>query len=147
VSMRFPDERMAQFVVSYAATSLDQYRVVGDKGDLEVSPGFTFGAGLKHRLTVGDRISEKAFSATDQFGGELHYFSDCILRGWEPEPNGLEGLADVRIIAAIERALESGHVQKIDAIAPRRHLGPTRVEKLPLVKPPRLVGAAAPGEG
>jgi hypothetical protein len=34
----------------------------------------------------------------DQFGPQLVYFSNCILRDIAPESSGNEGLADVRII-------------------------------------------------
>lgn len=148
VSLRFPGHRLAQFTVSYAGNPIDQYRVVGEKGDLELSPAYMFGLGLKHRLTIGEKTTEREFPATDQFGGELHYFSDCILHEHEPEPNGAEGLADVRIIAAIERALETGEVQKVEAGGAARPLpDPRQVERLPMVKAPELVEAAAPGEG
>ena len=41
------------------------------------------------------------FPQRDQFAAELVYFSDCILQDEAPEPSGVEGLADVRIIEAI----------------------------------------------
>jgi predicted dehydrogenase len=148
VSMRFPEDRLAQFTVSYAANPVDQYRVVGELGDLEVSPGFMFGLALKYRLTVGEETSEREFPATDQFGGELRYFSDCILGNREPEPDGSEGLADVRVLAAIERAIETGQTQVLTATpAAKAPPEPRQVEKLPMVEAPELVDAAAPQEG
>ncbi len=106
-----------------------------------------FGLGLKHRLTIGEKTVEREFPTTDQFGGELHYFSDCILHDREPEPNGAEGLADVRIISAIERALVTGEPQKIEGGSSDRQLpDPRQAERLPAVKAPELVDAAAPGE-
>ena len=35
-------------------------------------------------------------------GAELVYFSDCIALDKKPEPSGSEGLADTRIIRAIQ---------------------------------------------
>lgn len=148
VTLRFPGHRLAQFIVSYAGNPVDQYRIVGEKGDLELSPAYMFGLGLKHRLTIGENTTERVFPATDQFGGELHYFSDCILHDRPPEPNGAEGLADVRVMAAIERALESGEPQKVDGGGnARQPLDPRQVERLPMVEAPELVEASAPGEG
>ncbi|MCO5399664.1 Gfo/Idh/MocA family protein [Ralstonia soli] len=147
VTLRFADHRVAQFVVSYSGANVDQYRVLGTKGDLEVSPGFTFGVGLRHHLTLDGKTQERAFDATDQFGGELQYFSDCILNNREPEPNGEEGLADVRVLAAIERALESGQPQNLGPFRRHARMEPAQVRKLPPVPSPDLVDAAEPSKG
>ena len=147
VTLRFADHRVAQFVVSYSGANIDQYRVLGTKGDLEVSPGFTFGVGLRHHLTLDGKTQERAFDATDQFGGELQYFSDCILSNREPEPNGEEGLADVRVLAAIERALESGQPQNLGPFQRRARMEAGQVRKLPPVPAPDLVDAAEPSQG
>ena len=147
VTLRFADHRVAQFVVSYSGASIDQYRILGTKGDLEVSPGFMFGVGLKYRATIDGKTHEQAFDATDQFGGELQYFSDCILNNREPEPNGEEGLADVRVLAAIERALESGQPQNLGPFQRQGRMETAQVLKLPPVPSPELVDAAEPGKG
>jgi len=147
VTLRFADHRVAQFVVSYSGTNVDQYRIFGTKGDLEVSPGFTFGVGLRHRLTLDGKTQEHTFDATNQFGGELQYFSDCILHDREPEPNGEEGLADVRVLAAIERALESGQPQNLGPFHRQGRMETSQVRKLPPVPAPELVDAAEPSKG
>ncbi|CAJ0720349.1 Glucose--fructose oxidoreductase [Ralstonia edaphis] len=147
VTLRFADHRVAQFVVSYSGASIDQYRILGTKGDLEVSPGFMFGVGLKYRATIDGKTHEQAFEATDQFGGELQYFSDCILNNREPEPNGEEGLADVRVLAAIERALESGQPQNLGPFQRQGRMETAQVRKLPPVPSPELVDAAEPSQG
>lgn len=147
VTLRFADHRVAQFVVSYSGASIDQYRILGTKGDLEVSPGFMFGVGLKYRATIDGKTHEQAFDATDQFGGELQYFSDCILNNREPEPNGEEGLADVRVLAAIERALESGQPQNLGPFQRQGRMETVQVRKLPPVPSPELVDAAEPSQG
>ena len=41
VVMKFPGERLGTFTLSYGANPMGQYRIVGTKGDLEVTPGFT----------------------------------------------------------------------------------------------------------
>ncbi|SEP77796.1 Predicted dehydrogenase [Faunimonas pinastri] len=147
VTMRFPDDRLAQFTVSYGANEVGQYRVVGTKGDLEVTPGFTFGAPIGHKLTVGDEKSEKKFDPTDQFGGELKYFSDCVINNRDPEPGGEEGLADVVIMEAIERSLASGRPEKVTPVARSRYADQSEKQELPPIEPPDLINASAPGEG
>ena len=147
VMLRFPDDRLAQFTVAYGLNAINEYRVVGTDADLLVNPGFTFPGPLKHQLRVGDSKTRSDFPATDQFGGETHYFSDCILNDLDPEPDGEEGLLDVRVIAAIERALATGRPQEL---APYRRLKaplPTQVRDLPPVNVPSLVRAWEPSQG
>ena len=142
--LKFPGERLGTFTVSYGANPMGQYRVVGTEGDLEVTPGFTWQKGLTHKLTIGEKESEKTYGKSDHFGGETQYFSDCVLDDKHPEPDGEEGLADVLVIKAIEESLKTG---KPVAVKPlQRKQWPTReqIVKLSPVKPGEMVNAAPP---
>lgn len=108
VILRFPGERLATFVASFGASDRDEFRVVGTEGDLLVEPAFQFKAALKHRLTVDGETTEEEFPKRDQVAPEIVYFSRCLLEGEDPEPSGWEGLADVRIIEAINRSASEG---------------------------------------
>ncbi len=146
VTMRFPEERLACFTVSYGANPIDEYRVVGTQGNLEVNPGFGFTEPLRHKLRVGTLVSERVFAKTDQFGAETKYFSDCILENRDPEPDGEEGLADVRVLLAIEEALETGVPKPITARSERKvRPGRDQIIRLAPVTSEDLIGAAAPG--
>lgn len=147
VTLRFPEDRIAQFTVSYGANSVGEYRVSGQKGDVSAQPGFTFGAPITLRVTRGNETRETTFDPTDQFGGELKYFSECIIEGRDPEPDGEEGRLDVRVIAAIERALKEGTPQKLEPVERRKRPDPAQAVSLPPIKPPDLVDAAEPGKG
>ncbi|MBV8911459.1 MAG: Gfo/Idh/MocA family oxidoreductase [Acetobacteraceae bacterium] len=145
VLLRFPEERLAQFTVAYGLNAVDTYRVVGTEGDLQVSPGFGFDARLRHRLTVGESTIETAFPEVDQFGGETAYFSACILQDLEPEPDGEEGRLDVRVVAAVGRALETGQSQALAPVQRTKRPHPDQARNLLPVKSPPLFHAAAPG--
>ncbi|MCK8785653.1 Gfo/Idh/MocA family oxidoreductase [Roseomonas sp. NAR14] len=148
--LRFPGGELAQLTVSYAAEGMNgvgTYRVAGTTGDLVVVPGYSLEEGLTHRLTVNGRTSENAFPATDQFAGETRYFSDCILNGYDPEPDGEEGRCDVRVLAAIERALATGRPQTLQPLERRRRPEPAQAVVIPHEPPPGLVHAAAPQKG
>lgn len=144
VTLKFPEERLAQFVVSYAGNSIDTYTVGGSKGDVVVSPGFTYGKSLEYQLTVGQDKKTESFKNTDQFGGEVKYFSDCILNGKDPEPDGGEGLMDVSVVEAIVRALKSGTIEKLSPVKRSKRIETSQVEKLSPVKPPEPVDAESP---
>ena len=145
VTMRFPNERLSQFTISYGANPMSQYRIVGTEGDLEVSPGYSIPEPLEHTLTVGEKKSTKSFGKVDQFGGETKYFSDCVLDDKEPEPSGEEGLADVRVIKAIEESLKTGRPVQVSP-GQTRTQRPSRAQvmKLSAVKQGEMVNAAPP---
>ncbi len=144
VILRFPGERLAQFTVSYYANTLDSLQAVGTKGSIELNPAYMYGKSLEHFATIGDKQEHKEFKSTDQFGGEMKYFSECILNSTTPEPDGYEGLADVRVAEAIHRSLKSGAWEKIEPTPIDTRIDPAQVQELKAVKPPELVDASSP---
>src|SRR5215471_15211485 len=104
--LRFPDDRVASFTCSFGASDRSAFEVVGSKGMVKMDPAYEMASTLKAGLISGGRTIKRTFPKRDQFAPELIYFSDCILHNRKPEPSGLEGLADVRVIRAI---LESAH--------------------------------------
>jgi predicted dehydrogenase len=101
VVMRFPEDRLATFTCSFGAADVSRYALIGTKGVLRVEPAYEYARALKHQLTGGEKSKSRTFPKRDQFAAQLVYFSDCVLKDKAPEPSGLEGLADVRIVEAI----------------------------------------------
>ena len=148
VVLRFPKERIAQFVVSYSAASIDSFTVVGTKGSIEMNPGFTYGKPLEQFVKIESSENHESFKTTDQFGGEMKYFSDCILNGRDPEADGEEGLADVRVIEGILKAIETGLPQKLPPFQRTRRIDvEAQLERLSQVHPPKDVHASSPQLG
>ncbi len=141
VQLLFPGQRLAQFIVSYGANAVDHYRIVGTEGDLNIEPGFTWQAKLNQQLTVGTKKSEKPFDMVNQFGGETRYFSDCILDDRHPEPDGWEGLADVRIIQAVEKSLAEKRPVAIKPMIRPHRPSLDQVETLPAIRKEKMVNA------
>jgi predicted dehydrogenase len=123
-TLHFPGGRLGQFLVSFGGDDLDQYRVIGTKGQIEVSPGYRFDRAIKLKLSRGGETVERSFPQYDQFSGQSAYFSDCILKGVRPEPDGGDGLADVVVMRAIEESAKTGRPQKI--VLPPRPSHPTK---------------------
>lgn len=116
VVMRFPQGRVATFTCSFGAADISRYTLIGTKGVLRADPAYEYAIALKHQVTVGEKTTKKTFPKRDQFAAQIFYFSDCILKDREPEPSGLEGLADVRIVEAIcesARTRKPVHVPEI----------------------------------
>ncbi|SDR63885.1 Predicted dehydrogenase [Rhizobiales bacterium GAS113] len=121
VLLRFPSGGLAQFVASFGAAAVDNYRVVGTSGDLELDPGFRFETAPRLRLRRDGKIVETQFPQIDHFGAQVAYFSDCIAARTPPEADGDEGLADLRALIAIENACLSGQPQMISSPPRLRH--------------------------
>jgi predicted dehydrogenase len=145
VTLRLPGDRLAQFTVSYYANQVDSLIVAGTEGSIQMDPAFGFGQGLAHRRRIGEKDSSETFKSTDQFGGELRYFSDCIIEDRSPEPDGEEGLADLLVIEAIVEAMRTKQPVKVEPSGRTRRIDPEGQEQtLRAVSPPTPVNAASP---
>jgi glucose-fructose oxidoreductase len=142
--LRFPDERLATFVCSMGSSSVSQYDVVGTEGVLRVSPAFNFGKPLALALTVKEKTTRKTFAAGDQFAPELLEVSDCVLGDRDPEPSGEEGLADVRVLRALDASARTGKPVKLPPFERTRYPDPDQEIHRPLGRRPRLVHAQEP---
>ena len=69
---------------------------------------------------MGEKTEKRQYPKRDQFAAEISYFSECILNDREPEPSGQEGLADIRVIEGIYKAVKSGRVIKLSAFDKRK---------------------------
>lgn len=145
VTLRMPGNRLAQFTVSYFTDQIDNLTIAGTKGSIHMDSAFGYGQGLEQfRKKSGNREHE-VYKATDQFGGELKYFSECILKGRTIEPDGEEGLADLLVIEAIVAALKLGGSVKVPPLQRMRRIDPDEQEqRLKLVDIPEPVKAAKP---
>jgi glucose-fructose oxidoreductase len=124
VILRFPGERLANFICSFGASDRSRYEIVGTRGSIVVDPAFEYAEGLAYELTVGARKQKKRFAKSDQFAPELVYFAQCVRGNRKPEPSGKEGLIDVAIIEAIHESISTGGWVDLST-APRRQQRPT----------------------
>jgi glucose-fructose oxidoreductase len=107
-TMRFKDERLASFTCSFGAADRSTYTIVGTRGSITLDPAYEYAVGLAYTMKIAGRERKRKFPKSDQFAPELIYFSDCILKDRDPEPSGLEGLADVRVIEGMLRSIRTG---------------------------------------
>jgi len=144
VVMRFPGQRLASFTCSLGATDVSRYSLIGTRGVLAAEPAYDYSLELRQHLIVeGKRVSRK-FPKRDQFAPELLYFSECILNDKQPEPSGLEGLADVRIIEAIYESVKSTRPVKVPALPQKKRPELEQQIYRPEHEQPELVNAKPP---
>jgi predicted dehydrogenase len=146
-TLRFPGERVAAFTCSFGAADVSEYRIVGTKGDLALEPAYEYAMALQHRLTLDGERKERRFAKRDQFAPELLYFSDCVLKNHEPEPGAEEGLADVRIIEALYRSVQSGQPVELAPYEKRERPSLEQEIRRPPIDKPRTVHTQAPSGG
>jgi glucose-fructose oxidoreductase len=142
--LRFPGERLATFVSSFAAHDHNHYEVLGTKGRIRVEPAFEFARGLGWEAQIGGRKRSRRLKKSDQVAPEILYFADCVLEDREPEPSGREGLADVRVLRALMRSAATGRKVRLAPFVKRPR--PTLEQQIrrPAVPQPELVAADPP---
>ena len=144
VVMRFPEERIATFTCSFGAADVSRYTLIGTEGLLTADPAYEYAMEIKHHLTIGEKTKTRTFPKRDQFAPELIYFSDCILNNKEPEPSGLEGMADVRIVQAIYESAKTRRVVELPELpAKKRPTGRQEIHR-PAHGKPKTVRAKSP---
>ena len=145
--LRFSNGRVASILCGFGSAKVSQYRLVGTKGDLVLDPAYEYAGTLRYKLTVDGESSERRFAKRDQFAPELLYFSDCVLRGRDPEPSADEGIADVRVIGALYRSAAAGRAMQLAPFRKRERPGLEQEIRRPPIEKPELVRARAPSGG
>ncbi|MCA1829837.1 MAG: Gfo/Idh/MocA family oxidoreductase [Myxococcales bacterium] len=142
--LKFPGDRLAQFTVSFGSFEQDQYRIVGTKGEIVLDQGYEYEGPRTLELSTENGTRTRRFKPSDQFAPELIAFSRAVLDDTAIEPDGEEGLRDVRIIvAALKSAREN---RPLTLVWPPRHRRPEPRDRMyrPPVREPPSVNVQAP---
>ena len=125
-TLRFPLDRVAQFTCSFGAHDRAHYQVIGTEGFLTLDNAYEYAADEMRLEVVGKHGTKtRTFAKRDQIAAEIEYFARCIRDDLDPEPSGWEGLADVRILQALQSSARFGRAVPIDPVprAQRPSLG------------------------
>lgn len=139
-TLRFPGERIANFICSFGAGDTATYEVMGTKGSVRLENAYEYIQPVEMTITVEGKETIKTFAKRDQFAPELVYFSKCIQKDIQPEPSGEEGVNDLRIIDAIFESAKRGAAIKL--FSRRKTTRPSLKQELwrsPIRKEPKLV--------
>jgi predicted dehydrogenase len=142
--LRFPGQRIAQFTCSFGSGDVASLELVGTQGMLRIEPAYEYVGSLKWSLSIKGKQKERTFPPGDQFAPELIHFSDCILNRKTPEPDGYDGLADVRIIDAIFQSAKLRRAVRIRPVTPQRRITPAQAIQRRPVRKPDVTRAEAP---
>jgi predicted dehydrogenase len=115
-TLRFPQDRVAQFTCSFGAYDRAHYQVVGTQGFLTLDNAYEYATEMTLHVEGKHGPKTRTFTKRDQIAAEIEYFAKCIREDLDPEPSGWEGLADVRILQAIQASARFGRVVPIEPI-------------------------------
>jgi predicted dehydrogenase len=102
--MQFPSGLVVQGSSSYGAALSSFIFIQGTKGWVCLTPAFPFDE--ERRLTgkIAGRALEKKFKVVDEFAPEIDAFAEAIQRKQPVEPDGMQGLRDMKIMHTIYEA-------------------------------------------
>jgi predicted dehydrogenase len=144
VSLRFPHERVAQFTCSFGATDRAHYELIGTEGVLTLDNAYDYTGNMYMHVSGKHGEKNRTFEPRDQIAAEIEYFARCVREDIDPEPSGWEGLADVRILAAIQQAARFGRAVPIEPVLrPRRPNLGQDIEIEPHARP-EIIAAQSP---
>ncbi len=143
--MRFPNDRLATFTTSFGTADIDTFQLSGTKGHLRLDPAYDFNSKPKLITQIEGSSRQQSFPRRDHVAAELVYFSDCVLNDKTPEPDGWEGLADVRIVRALYQAAETGQPVRLEPFdRPRRPDADQQIDRSAGWFKPELINAESP---
>ena len=110
-ALKFPGGTEAHCSCSFGASENRFFRVEGTNGVVEMDSAFGY-YGQELRLSSDDASRRFKLKPVDHFAAEMDHFAECILKDKQPRTPGVEGLTDMRIIAAIEESIRTGRSVK-----------------------------------
>lgn len=121
-NLRFPSGFIASCMTAYGTHSTKDYRLLGSNGWARLDPAYPYrGQSLhvarKREGTESEEVVERRLTAKNQFALEMDHMAACVRNDKKPRTPGEEGMQDMKIIAAIYEAAQSGSIVKLPAVA------------------------------
>src|SRR6056297_807440 len=117
--LKFPSGVLANLDCSFGTHRSDFYRVACTEGVIELSPAFSYnGQTLKtHQKTEASggkpAVVTCQLTEVNHFASEMDHFSRSIINDQAPPTPGEEGLADMKILAALDRSIRESKPAKV----------------------------------
>jgi len=107
--LEFPDDVQAACTATQNGFETGHLRIVGEQGELLLEPAFFNRDAASLTLKRGESEASIEFPDVDQMEEEFDYFANRLLTDGAIEPDGEHGLVDMRAMAAIYEAGETGN--------------------------------------
>jgi predicted dehydrogenase len=115
--IRFPDDRLAHLHTSFGEEPTSVLTIFGDEGSIRLNGAYEPYHPSTLEVVRGGQREDITFEPVDALAAELGHFSNSVLRDVVPEPSGIEGLTDVRIVEAIYRSARDGRPVTLPRVA------------------------------
>jgi predicted dehydrogenase len=110
--LRFPSGLLAHCGCGFDETSCRDYRVIAKDGFFGLDPAYDYHGIRGYANTAKGREELKA-PDINQFAAEMDHMAECVLNDKQPLTPGEEGLADMKVVAAIGPSIDEGKVVRI----------------------------------
>ncbi|TLD71845.1 Gfo/Idh/MocA family oxidoreductase [Phragmitibacter flavus] len=116
--LRYPSGALAHCDCSFGTSESRFFRVLGTEGYLRMDPAFSY-RGLRLHMKEGDaksgdaEVKELVLQPVNHFAAEMDHFSSVILNGDKCLTPGEMGLADMKIVEAIEKSWKTNEPVKL----------------------------------
>ncbi|HEX8914613.1 MAG TPA: Gfo/Idh/MocA family oxidoreductase, partial [Humisphaera sp.] len=110
--LRFPSGALAVNTCGFDAHESRQYRVVCQKGWIELDNAFAY-RGQRMRVAKGKEVAEQQIVPVNHFASEMDNFSDAVIQNQPVRTPGEEGLRDMVCMHWIDEAARTGRAVKI----------------------------------
>ncbi|UQA56849.1 Gfo/Idh/MocA family protein [Polyangium aurulentum] len=111
-TMRFPSGLLAHCDCSFQGERSSRYRVNCADGYIDLESAFPY-FGQELRVSRKDGATKLQIEPKNHFTEEMDHFSQAVMSGKESDTPGEEGLADMRVIKAIEESARTGALVKV----------------------------------
>ncbi len=113
-TLHYPSGALAHCDCSFGTAVSRRYRVHCTDGLIEMDPAFGYkGLRLFTRDAEDAKVTELKIPQVNHFAAEMDHFSQCVRGDKESSTPGELGLADMRIMAAIQEAIHTGRRTKV----------------------------------
>ncbi len=125
-TLRFPSGVMAQCACGFDSVRSTWFKLTGTEGAITLDPAYPY-YGQRMFLEKDDSDpavkqagvgiargrTEVSLQEKDQFAAEMDHFAECVLNDTAPATPGEEGLADQKVLDAINRSIAEGRPVKV----------------------------------
>ncbi|HEU5321442.1 MAG TPA: Gfo/Idh/MocA family oxidoreductase [Methylomirabilota bacterium] len=115
--IRFPEERLAHLHTSFGEERASVFTLFGEEGYVRLTDAYHDLVASTLELVRGGAREELRFEPADGLAAALAHLAECIVEDRAPEPSGVEGLQDVRIVEAIYRSARDGRPVTLPRLA------------------------------
>ncbi|WP_246998072.1 D-xylose 1-dehydrogenase Gfo6 [Halosolutus gelatinilyticus] len=112
--LEFPSGATASCTASFDAHASSRLELIGTDGMISIAS--PFGGVVPQEMVIesGDMYMEYTGPPVDEVREEFDYFGYCVLTGTDPEPDGEDGVTDLRAIEAAYESAETGRRVDLD---------------------------------